>query len=216
MKKFYLVLLIGLFAGGSVMADVVTTQRRIQRPADQSKQQTPGQVRQKPVITNYQQRQKSSGNKLADNMRMCKPYSETLDSDVMGVNFNFRVSIDGWVNNRCRVNFVAQSTGINKTFKQLYGVDASQAQIYTFEPRIRCEFTKQQLLSVGDSILQENERNAGASNNMLKNPMDIELPSINNMSTSDVGLMNVILNDRACTILNAPDSNRMFESLFGY
>ena len=215
MKKFYLILLLsGLLVSSSVFADVVTTQRKIQKTQPQTNI-VPTQSNKKPITNNYQQRQKPSGNKLADNMRMCKPYSETLDSDVMGVNFNFRVSIDGWVNNKCRVNFVAQSTGISNTFQQLYGMDASQAQIFTFEPKIRCEFTKQQLLSVGDSILQENERSAGATNNMLKNPMDIEVPTMDNMSVSDVGLMNVILNDRACTILNAPDSIQMFESLFG-
>lgn len=216
MKRFYLIILLSvLLAGGSVMADVVTTQRKIRQQPEQTRQ-VPQQVHKKTITTNHQQSPKPSGNKLADNMRMCKPYSEMMDSDLMGVNFNFKISIEGWVNNKCRVNFVAQSTGISETFQQIYGVDASQAQIFSFEPKIRCEFTKQQLLSVGDSILQENERNAGATNNMLKDPKNIALPSMDNLSASDVGLMNVILNDRACTILNAPNTNQMFESLFGY
>ena len=147
---------------------------------------------------------------------MCKPYSETLDTRVSGIDFNFKVKIEGWVNNKCRLNFVAQSTGISDMFKSLYGFDSSQATIMTFEPKIRCDFTKQQLQYVGDSILQEEERNSGSGGKMLKNPSEIQLPTFGSMSESDSKLMNVILNDKACTILNAQDSGDMFESLFSF
>ena len=49
---------------------------------------------------------------------------------------------------------------------------------------------------------------------LAKNPQDVIIPSAANMSSSDEKLMNVILNDRACTILNAGNSAQMFESLF--
>ncbi len=122
------------------------------------------------------------------------------------MDFAFNITIAGWVNNKCRVDFIAQSTGINSLFESLYGVSPSQAQISTFEPKIKCEFTKQQLERVGDSILQEEERNRGARNNMLKNPADIDIS----------GFANIILNDRACTILNAGNSQGIFESLFNF
>ncbi|RAI12786.1 MAG: hypothetical protein DK841_04475 [Candidatus Melainabacteria bacterium] len=207
MKKLFLMLSIvavAILVSSKGFADVVT-KRPVNRPSTATQH--------RPNYNNTTQTQrKSTGNKLADNVMMCKPYSESLNSNVGGMNFNFNVRIEGWVNNKCRLNFVARSTGINEIFKSLYGVDASQASIYTFEPKIRCDFTKQQLITVGDSILQEQERNNGATNNMLKNPQDIVIPT--SLSASDASLMNVILNERACTILNAGDSNGMFESLF--
>ncbi len=212
MKKRYLALLLTLiFAAGSVMADVVTTtrKRRVEPQTQQIKKTPSTQYRR------TQQKSKTPEDKLSEHIRMCKPYREVMDSDFMGVNFNFHMSIDGWVNNKCRINFAAQSTGISESFKQIHGMDASQAQIFTFEPKIRCEFTRQQLVSIGDSILQENERNAGATNNMLKDPSSIEF-SPENFQASDIGLMNAIMNEGACTILNAPDSNQMFQQLFGY
>lgn len=209
MKRFYLLLiLVFMFLGGSVFADVVRTSRPIRRPQQNVNTQYA------PKTTNQVQNNNSSDVKLADNIKMCKPYNEILNTDVAGVNFSFKLSIRGWVNNKCRLDFIAQSTGISQMFEQLYGTSADNATISTFEPKIRCEFTKQQLLYVGDSILQENERNAGARNNMLKNPQDVIIPSAANMSSSDEKLMNVILNDRACTILNAGNSAQMFESLF--
>ena len=213
MKKFYLILfLVIALAGGQVLADVVTTKRQVNRPSA-STQRTP-QTR-----TNTQtsvQTTRPTGTRLSNSVKTCKPYSEQLNSNVGGVNFSINITIAGWVNNKCRVDFIADSTGINSLFESLYGVNPSQAQIMTFEPKIKCEFTKQQLERVGDSILQEEERNRGARNNMLKNPADIDLSGLANMSGSDAELMNVILNDRACTILNAGNSQGMFESLFDF
>ena len=220
MKKFSIaiVLLIVLVTGISVFAEVVTTRRLAPKnpPANTTSTQikkqtsTPYRAPEGRVVT------VRPNSKLADSVRMCKPYSETLDSNIGGVDFNFKVKIEGWVNNKCRLHFVAQSTGINDMFKSLYGFDSSQATIMTFEPKIRCDFTKQQLNYVGDSILQEEERNSGSGGKMLKNPSEIQIPTFGSMSESDSKLMNVILNDRACTILNAQDSNDMFESLFGF
>ena len=198
-----------IFACGQVFAEVVTKRPITKRPV-QNQYQTNGGVQ-----TTTQTKRVSSGSTLADNVTMCKPYSESLNSNVGGINFTFNIKIAGWVNNKCRVDFIAKSTGISEMFQSLYGFSASDAQISTFEPKVKCEFTKQQLLSVGDSILQEEERNRGAKNNMLKNPNEIDISGLANLSGSDVGLMNVILNDRACTIQNAGDSNAMFESLFG-
>ena len=155
-------------------------------------------------------------NKLVENIKTCKPYTENLNTNVGGMDFNFSVKINGWIDNKCRMDFAAKSTGINSLFKSIYGVDSSEAMITTFEPKVRCDFTKSQLESVGDSILQEEERNNGAKNNMLKNPADIDISSFIAPSENDSKLLNLVLNDRACKILNVDDSNGVFDSFFGY
>lgn len=223
MKKIYLIsLLLVLFACGQVLAEVVTKRPITKRPVQtqyrtNSGEQSTTQTKTSTPIQNQTQTKRVStgGSKLADSVTMCKPYSETLNSNVSGINFTFNIKIAGWVNDKCRIDFIAKSTGINEMFQSLYGFSASDAQISTFEPKVKCEFTKQQLLSVGDSILQEEERNRGAKNNMLKNPNEIDISGLANLSGSDIGLMNVILNERACTIQNTSNSNAMFESLFG-
>ena len=211
MKNFYKIkFLVFLLASGHVLADVVTTKRQINRPSGV------GSYSQTKTNSRTSIQSKPTGTKLSNSVKSCKPYSEQLNSNVGGMDFAFNITIAGWVNNKCRVDFIAQSTGINSLFESLYGVSPSQAQISTFEPKIKCEFTKQQLERVGDSILQEEERNRGARNNMLKNPADIDISGFANMSGSDAELMNVILNDRACTILNAGNSQGIFESLFNF
>ena len=60
------------------------------------------------------------------------------------------------------------------------------------------KFTKQQLLYVGDNILEESK----SDRNMLKNPDEIEFPDFKDMSFSDVKLLQIILNDKACKVVN--------------
>lgn len=210
MKKvvFGIILIAVICMIGNVFAQPVTTVRKVN---PQNKTSVP-EVKKYPSTHPQRTSKVQQSSPLAKNMKMCKPYRETMVSDMGGVDFNFLISIDGWVNNKCIVNFNAQSSGINSMFKSLYGVDSSQAQIYTFEPKIRCEFTRQQLEYVGDSILQEEERNAGAKNNMLKNPNNISVSS-SNMSASDERLLDVVINQGACKILNGGDMGKMLDSL---
>ncbi len=215
MKKSYLILLLTvLFLGGSVFADVVQTTRKINKPPVQTQQKNTG-TNSPRVQSGSNVNKNAPQNKLVNNVKMCKPYSETMTFGMSGVDFDFNVKIDGWVGNKCILNFNAKSNGANSTFQQLYGVDASSAQIFTYAPKVRCGFTKQQLEYVGDSILQEKERNNGASRNMLKDPANIDISSFLNMSASDRRLMDVLLNDRACTILNMNELNNMMNGLLG-
>lgn len=211
MKKviFGIVLIAIICMVGNVFAQPVTTVRKVNPSASQEVRKTPAT---QPKKTYQQVPRVQQASPLANNMKMCKPYKETMVSDMGGIDFNFLISINGWVNNKCVVNFNAQSSGINSMFKSLYGVDSSQAQIYTFEPKIRCEFTRQQLEYVGDSILQEEERNSGAKGNMLKNPNNISISS-SNMSESDERLLDVVINQGACKILNGGDMGKMLDSL---
>jgi hypothetical protein len=196
MKKIYLLIAVMLIAIGCRTFAEVTTTRRVNTTSTQTSTQTT---------------QKTSGTRLSNSVKTCNPYSERLSTNVSGMNFTFNIKIVGWVNNKCRLDFDAQSNGINDMFSLIYGVNASDATITTFEPKVRCEFTKQQLSYVGDSILQERERSAGATNNMLKNPQNVDLSVT---SASDAALLDVVLNQGACTILNAPDSSQMFRDLF--
>lgn len=209
MKKIFTILiLLGVFIGSQVLADVVTTTRKINKPTT-----TPSQQYNKPANTQYKPQQNTTGRKLADSVKSCRPYSETMVTDMGGVNFAFKVSIGGWINNKCRLDFVSDAKGIASSFEQIYGVSASQAQISTFAPKVRCNFTKQQLAYVGDSILQEEARKKGGNGRMLKNPNQI---SFSGFSSSDARLMDVLMNDNACTILNANDLGNMLQSIMGF
>ncbi len=188
MKKLYFVLslLILILASHKVLATVVT---------------------QRPINPNAQTTHKQ----FVQNMKTCKPYTESMTSDYMGMNISYKIQIKGWVNNKCQLDFDADIKGASSSFESLYGVNAQDATVVSFAPKITCEFTKQQLDYVGDSILQEEERNLGANNNMLKDPKNINV-SLNNMNDSDQRLMEVVLGQNACKVVNTADFENMMRS----
>lgn len=150
---------------------------------------------------------------LENNLRTCRPYTETMQADYMGMNMAYKIQIEGWVNGKCRLNFSANVQNGSNSFKELYGIDIDDATVMSFSPKIRCEFTKQQLDYVGDSILQEAARNNGVTNNMLKNPNNIDISSIN---SSDAKLLDVVFGQNACTIVNSSDLENLMKELMQF
>ena len=205
MKKILSILILAFMFIGLKSFAAVVTERKLNRPQQQQKQpaQKPAVGKTKPDISS--------------SLKTCKPYTETMRADYLGMNVNYKVTIAGWVNNKCRLDFIAETSGTSSSFGALYGVDPSEVSVSAFVPKIRCEFTKQQLEYVGDSILQEEERNAGAKNNMLKDPNGVDLAGLSNLNASDARLLSVVLGSNACTILNLEggDLNNLLQTIMG-
>lgn len=153
-------------------------------------------------------RQKSFEN----NLSMCVPYKETMMTEYMGMKMKYSIEIAGWVNNKCVLNFDASMLDAGMTFEDTYGFEPDSVEVFGFAPKVRCEFTKKQLLYVGDNILQEKNKDR----KMLKDPNKIEFPEMKDMSISDIKLLQIILNDRACKVVNANDFIQIFQSLFEF
>lgn len=198
MRKILLILILGLlFLSGQVFATVVT-QRKIQGE-DANIERGSVQTTQQPT--------------LERNIRLCRPYTETLNADYMGMNMSYKIQIHGWVNDKCVLDFTAQTQGMNSMLSELFGSD-SGVSVMSFAPKIKCEFTKQQLEYVGDSLLEENSRSEG--NRMLKDPNSIDASTFSNLSSSDSRLIDVVFNQRACSLTNTEDLNKMMQELYMY
>ena len=148
--------------------------------------------------------------KIESGILMCTPYTEKLKTEYMGMNVEYTVEISGWINNRCILNFSMDILSPGSKFESTYGISDDMVEVFGFAPKVRCEFSKQQLLYVGDSILEEKQKDR----KMLKNPEQIDFPDFRDLSFSDMKLLQVILNDRACKILNSDEILNMFENLF--
>lgn len=149
---------------------------------------------------------------LEHSLSMCIPYKETLTTEYMGVNMKYTIDIVGWQGNKCILNFEANMLDTGSGFEDYYGVSAESAQVFGFAPKVRCEFTQKQLVYVGDNILEEKN----TDRKMLKNPNQINLPNANELTFSDIKLLQVIFNDKACKIVNSDDFVKLFESLFQF
>ena len=163
MKKFGFIFLtvIVLAMFSQVFADVVTT-RRVSKPPQQTQQ---SQQVPKKTQTSTSKNLSASTTRMVNKVKTCTPYSESNTFDVGGMNFKFNIKILGWVNGKCRMDFTSDTAGVASSFQTLYGVEASNAEIYSFAPKFSCGFTKQQLAEVGDSILEEESRKNGGKMN---------------------------------------------------
>ncbi len=175
------------------------------RSIDIPKEQNISLISQTPVPVTT--RRKSLGN----NLSVCEPYKETLISEYMGMKMKYDIEIVGWLNNKCILNFQSSMLDAGDAFEKTYGFEPGTVDVVGFSPKVRCEFTSKQLLSVSDSFLLE-ERNPDRK--MLKDPNRIEFPELKDMTFSDIKLLKILLSDRACKIINANDFVEMFQSLF--
>ena len=207
-KNIFIVIFAMAFICAQAFATVVT-ERKMYKPVPlgNTNQTVNQQTTQTPVtVTRSREKQE----KFASAVKNCQPYTEHMDSDYLGMNMSFDLRILGWANDRCRMAFDANANGTSSSFSKMYGVNPSDAQVFAFAPKVRCEFSKQQLDYVGDAILQENERASG-NVNMLKDPNSINISP--NLSSSDMRLLDVIMNQGACTILNLPDLDNVLQML---
>ena len=157
---------------------------------------------------------KAQRSEMEENISVCKPYKEKMSAEYLGMLIDYELIIRGWINDKCVIDFVSTVKGTGASFSKTYNIDPNDAEIFKFAPQIKCQFTKQQLLYVGDSILQEKERDNGATNNMLKNPNNIHLPKMQNISGSDARLLEIVIGNSACEMVDNGNFNDMIKDLF--
>ena len=150
---------------------------------------------------------------LGNNLSVCEPYKETMTTEYMGMKMRYDIEIEGWVRGKCVLNFESSMLDAGDTFEKTYGFEPGTVDVVGFAPKIRCEFTQKQLRSVGDSFLLEEQKQ---NRKMLKDPNQIEIPELKDMTYTDIKLLKILLSDRACKVVNANDFIQMFQSLFDF
>lgn len=169
-------------------------------------------INQNDEYSDSQMMQKAPPKTFEHNLSLCEPYKEKLSTTYMGFNMKYSIEILGWIKDKCVLNFNADILGLDSSFEDTLAQTSESFEIFGFAPKVRCEFTKQQLLYVGDNILEESK----SDRKMLKNPEEIDFPDLKDMSFSDVKLLQIILNDRACKVVNADDFVKIFQGIFEF
>lgn len=150
---------------------------------------------------------------LGDNLSICEPYKETMISELNGVKIKYDIEIVGWVRDKCVLNFETNMLDSGDSFENRYGFEPGTVEVVGFAPKVRCEFSRKQLMSVGDSFLLEEKKQ---NRKMLKDPNQIEFPEVKDMSFSDIKLLKILIGDRACKVVNANDFIEVFQSMFEF
>ncbi len=166
-----------------------------------------------PIVKITSEPVKPAQTNLEKNILTCKPYNEKMSAEYLGMLVDYELYIRGWIEDKCVIDFISKVKGAAPSFNETYNTDIQNVQVYSFAPIFKCQFSKEQLDYVGDSVLQENERDSGNVKNMLKNPNTIELPQMDKLSPYDMRLLEVILRDKACKLQNEDDLSKMINEL---
>ena len=65
---------------------------------------------------------------------VCKPYSEKMSAEYMGMLVDYELYIRGWVNNKCVIDFISNVKGVGQSFGKTYNTNPDDVQIFTFAP----------------------------------------------------------------------------------
>ena len=85
----------------------------------------------KPVLTSF--------------LKSCQPYNENININFLGFDFSINLKSNGWVNQKCSYEFIANVNSISPELKQMFSINAQDSEISSVKPQVECNFNKKQL-----------------------------------------------------------------------
>lgn len=149
-----------------------------------------------------------------NNLRTCEPLHFNQHLDIFGFKMDVNIDINGWVDNKCNYSLNGKVGGFGKDLKEVLGISVSDEAVSKVEPKIECNFTKQDLDIVVDALIASNNRNEVAVSNILKSPE--KKYSQNNkpqMTPEEEKLIMLLAGGEACKIINKDELFKNFTDL---
>lgn len=224
MKKFTtLILILSLFIGTQAIGDVLKSSNVTENKApvpeavqtiietevlpakeecETPQEQNPAPEEIKSALTE----------EFINDLRMCKPYNEKVDFDLMGINLSFKIKIAGWNNDKCSYKISGKIKSLSKDFRKSFGIKISDSEISKIEPIVQCDFNKEQLETVVEAVIEEDKRSIEQINKMLNN-QEIYFPATKDLTLTEKKLVKMITEDNVCTVPNMDEIMVQFSKL---
>lgn len=188
-------------------ADVVKTERKVidASSVSEDKESNNSDIEEaKPLLTDD----------IIKELRACTPQDEKYDFDIMGVNFTFKVKINGWVKDKCDYHLSAKINSLSEEVRNSFGVTAKDEKISKIEPKIQCGFNKKQLNLLVDAIVEEDKRNVDQINRIMNNPSEIvNLPTNSELTKKEKQLMEMLTEESVCSFVNIDEVMSQIQEL---
>ena len=97
----------------------------------------------------------------------CQTYNEQKNVNYMGFNVNYNMNILGWQNDKCVVTLDAKVVA-----------DSGEYAGQTFSPKVRCEFTKEQL----DTLINNAQATNQQAMDLITEQHSCSVQNTNNMN----------------------------------
>jgi len=149
------------------------------------------------------------------NLRTCEPLHLHHYIDIFGFKLTVKIDINGWnADNKCEYRMTGNIGGIGKDIREVYDVKIADTQIEKIQPKIECNFSKEQLNIIVDAVIARNAKNAEYLQEMLKNPNEKYVSSKKStMTKEEEKLLAMLLEGKACSIPNKDELMNQFSEL---
>ena len=186
-------------------SDVVKTERKVIDDSSKDAEFDKTKVEEaKPLLTDD----------IIKELRACTPQDEKYDFDIMGVNFTFKVKINGWVNDKCDYHLSAKINSLSEEVRKSFGVTAKDEKISKIEPKIQCGFNKKQLNLLVDAIVEEDKKNVDQINRIMNDPSEIvNLPTNSELTKKEKQLMEMLTEESVCSFVNVDEVMSQIQEL---
>lgn len=195
MKKFLILSVLSIFIGcGAVIAEDMTTFESVFYIKAKHTLPTSSSLELKKQFMNGK-----FESALTSFLKECKPYEENIDVDIFGINFTINIKSDGMVNDKCSYALSGKINSISESTRDEYNIYIPNSEISEIEPKIKCDFTQEQLALLIDTIADKSGdfTTGGAS---IKNA--IYKQKSKQLSTNDEKVISMFEKGNVCSITN--------------
>lgn len=153
-------------------------------------------------------------NRYLNNIRTCEPFHYSQYMDIFGLKLDLKIDINGWVNNKCNYALTGKIGGLGKDIREVFEINIKDEMLSKFEPKIECNFTKNDLNTIVAAIMARNEKNEVLVSQMLESPEKKYTKSKKtDITPEEEQLISLLTGGQACQILNKDDLIKSFTEL---
>jgi len=140
------------------------------------------------------------------NLRTCEPahFAQTLD--LFGLKISFNADINGWVDNKCSYSLTGKIHSVGKDIREVYNLNFADEDIAKIEPQIKCDFTKTELNTLVDGILD-------ASQTAGKTTKVTSKKETTSLTPAEQKAAEMLLSGKVCTVPNMNEVMQQYMNL---
>lgn len=143
------------------------------------------------------------------NFRTCEPIHVSQNIEVFGFKMNYAFNINGWVNDKCSYDMNGRISALGKDIRDVFQFTVSDETLAKFEPKIKCDFTQEQL-----NILVDGVKAMESSTKTSEDLKDATSPA-KVRSPEEEKMIQLLVSGNACVITNQEELMQTLSEIMG-
>lgn len=148
-----------------------------------------------------------------NNIRTCEPLHYDQHIDIFGLKLDINIDVNGWVDNKCKYSLSGKVGGLGKDIREVFEINISDEAISKLEPKVECNFTKNDLNTIVAAIMARSDRNEVLAAQLLESPDKKYTQDKPELTPEEEKLIALLTGGHACKILNKEELMNNFAEI---